>query len=131
MRREFERTQQFQMDFILHYLANAVKMEHLQSSAVAQHVGTCTAQLNQYVKRCLDRLVPLTTSQSNLIPILELNFDNQLWTYTSDLFRHMGKVTVPFEFRNQNVMFLCTYKSHFRYFFLSKMLCFCVGLIGE
>lgn len=48
---------------------------------------------------CLNVLKPLTTSQSMLIPVLDLNFDHQLWEYTKGMFNDLVSLFVPLEYR--------------------------------
>ncbi|ETO08612.1 hypothetical protein RFI_28776, partial [Reticulomyxa filosa] len=102
MRREFEVVEKKNIEYILNYLRNEIHLnEECNGQLINKHVDTVVKELLKNNKQCLDRLVPLTTSQSALIPLLELNFDDQLWVYTGKLFEHLGALMVPFEFRTQ------------------------------
>ena len=85
----------------MEYLKTKVNLDELNSDAVKKHVHTCVTEMKKMAKECLDVLKPLTTSQSNLIPVLDLNFDHQLWEYTKALFNDLVTLFVPLEFRLQ------------------------------
>ena len=100
------------------YLKNEVNLEELNSDIVKKHVTACVTEMKRLATECLDVLKPLTTSQSNLIPVLDLNFDHQLWEYTKALFNDLVTLFVPLEYRLQtSVVCIDVYYMYYLYKF--------------
>lgn len=104
MEREFVSTQKKQLLFLVDYLRDqydiaVVRMESAEYNATNNeyHVKKAVNAVKKLGVECLNRLVPLTTNQSDLITILDLNFDDQLWSYTASTFRVFHQM-IPTEF---------------------------------
>merc|ERR1712003_402575 len=65
------------------------------------HIKKCVNQIKLFGIECLNHLVPLTTNQSQLINILDLNFDDQLWSYTASMFKIFAEI-IPIELRMES-----------------------------
>ena len=109
MSREFVALHQRQLSFLVEYLCSEYDVSVVIASAEAfnatsnsYHLKKVISQLKQLGVSCLNRLVPLTTNQSPLITQLDLNFDDQLWSYTANTFKVFQEL-IPIELRQDNL----------------------------
>ena len=105
MEREFITTRKQQLLFLISYMKNNYDINKIEMNSDEYnytnneyHIKKCVNHIKITGIDCLNHLVPLTTNQSQLINILDLNFDDQLWSYTANLFKIFNEI-IPIELR--------------------------------
>ena len=108
MEREFINTRKKQLLFLINHMNEnydiskiIINSDSYDITNNEYHIKKCVNFIKVCGTDCLNHLVPLTTNQSQLINILDLNFDDQLWSYTANIFKIFNEI-IPIELRINN-----------------------------